>query len=350
MKLNHETKVGLLAAVSVTLLILGYNFLEGEKLFQNSFYLLSKYDKVNGLNIGNPVIFNGLNVGQVSSLEMDPDEGYIIVRYSVQQGLQIPVDSRAKIFSSDLLGSKALEIERGSSSSVCNNGQFLDGFIAKTLGEEVQDEILPLKEKLSDMMSQIERLLATVNSTLDETAENRIDKILEDFAISGQNIKRITFHTDSTIRSFKRTSYKIDAFVTEMNNQNEKISRIMTNAGSFTDSLTLVTSDIRGMIGKMSGAIEGVEGVLDELNDGEGSLPKMLRDSTFYVNTSNTIAKLDSMVSEFTEDPRMDVYLRVGTAKNRKPEEKSREARNAAKGRQKKSEKEGGIRVPIGED
>lgn len=350
MKLNHETKVGLLAAISVTLLILGYNFLEGDKLFQKSFYLVSKYEKVNGLNIGNPVIFNGLTVGQISSLEMDPKEGYIIVQYSVERGLQIPVDSRAKIFSSDLLGSKALEIERGASKESCKNGQFIDGYVEKTLGEQVQEEILPLKDQLSGMMGQIERLLSTVNRTFDETAENRIDKILEDFTVVGQNMKSISYKTDSTIGTFQRTSYKIDQVVNNLNKQNDNINKIMTNAGSFTDSLNLITGDIRSMIGKMNNAIADVEGVMEEFKDGDGSIPRMLRDSSFYVNTTQTIARLDTFVTEFTEDPRLDIYLRMGTKRNRKPEEKSRAARNAAKGRKKKKDKEGGVRVRVGED
>jgi phospholipid/cholesterol/gamma-HCH transport system substrate-binding protein len=43
MKISNETKVGALTAVSITLLILGFNFLKGKNVFKKkaTMYLLS---------------------------------------------------------------------------------------------------------------------------------------------------------------------------------------------------------------------------------------------------------------------------------------------------------------------
>ncbi len=66
MKVSNETKVGALAAVSITLLILGFNFLKGKNLLSKAnTEIYAVFQKVDGLNIANPVTINGLQIGKV---------------------------------------------------------------------------------------------------------------------------------------------------------------------------------------------------------------------------------------------------------------------------------------------
>ncbi len=70
MKINNETKVGVLAAVAITILILGYSFLKGNDVFsdENEFYAV--YERVDGLVVSNPVLVNGFQIGRVSQLTL----------------------------------------------------------------------------------------------------------------------------------------------------------------------------------------------------------------------------------------------------------------------------------------
>ena len=58
MKITNETKVGVLAAVAITVLIVGYSFLKGNDVFsrENEFYAI--YPRVDGLTVSNPVLVN----------------------------------------------------------------------------------------------------------------------------------------------------------------------------------------------------------------------------------------------------------------------------------------------------
>ena len=68
-KLSNETKVGALTAISITLLILGFNFLKGKNLTKKSRYLFAKFEKIDGLVAANPVLMNGLSIGSVYTAE-----------------------------------------------------------------------------------------------------------------------------------------------------------------------------------------------------------------------------------------------------------------------------------------
>jgi len=110
MKVSNETKVGLIAAFAITVLILGFNFLKGESLFSKNNTYYAVYDKVDGLFRSNPVVFHGVSVGTVTSVEMDYASRQVIVSVQVPKELEIPRNTTLKITNNDLLGSKAIEI------------------------------------------------------------------------------------------------------------------------------------------------------------------------------------------------------------------------------------------------
>ena len=71
MKVSNETKVGALTAISITLLILGFNFLKGKTLFKTGHYIYARYGDTKGLMVSNPVYINGFQVGTVMDIEND---------------------------------------------------------------------------------------------------------------------------------------------------------------------------------------------------------------------------------------------------------------------------------------
>ncbi|HSR37423.1 MAG TPA: hypothetical protein VLL95_00810, partial [Phnomibacter sp.] len=58
-KISNETKVGALTVITVTLFILGFNFLKGKNPLKRSQYYYARFDAIEGLVPSNPVIMNG---------------------------------------------------------------------------------------------------------------------------------------------------------------------------------------------------------------------------------------------------------------------------------------------------
>lgn len=69
MKINNETKIGVLAVVGIALLVLGLSFLKGKNLFKKETHLYARYQDVQGLNKSNPVVINGMQVGRIANLD-----------------------------------------------------------------------------------------------------------------------------------------------------------------------------------------------------------------------------------------------------------------------------------------
>ena len=101
MKISNETKVGTIATISITILILGYNFMKGENLFTSYNRYYAAYEDVDGLFKSNPVLINGYKIGQVSDVVMDPKTLKLLVEVKVPNNIKVSKDAVIKIVNTD---------------------------------------------------------------------------------------------------------------------------------------------------------------------------------------------------------------------------------------------------------
>jgi len=86
-----------------------------EPFYQRKDFLFG-LPNVGGLVKTKPVYINGVKIGQVSKVYFDPRlNGKIIVELSIVEEFPIPRNSVARIFSEDLMGSRAIDIILGNS-------------------------------------------------------------------------------------------------------------------------------------------------------------------------------------------------------------------------------------------
>jgi len=70
MAFSKEFKVGLLVTIIIFIIYIGANFLKGRDIFSTSNIYYTAYQNVKGLNKGNSITLNGLNVGRVQNIEI----------------------------------------------------------------------------------------------------------------------------------------------------------------------------------------------------------------------------------------------------------------------------------------
>ncbi len=124
MKLNNETKIGILAVAGIVVFILGFNFLKGKNLFKKEKYLYAVYENIQGLTKSNPVVINGLQIGNIDNLDGGKDLKKILVSVNLTQDFNIPNNSLA-VINPNLLGSTSLEIKLGNSNVYLKPGDTL---------------------------------------------------------------------------------------------------------------------------------------------------------------------------------------------------------------------------------
>ena len=73
MQKGREIKIGVLVLLGGALLVLGVNYLKGFNPWGggNAFHAI--YENIDGLAVSNPVVVNGFQVGQVSSINFSAE-------------------------------------------------------------------------------------------------------------------------------------------------------------------------------------------------------------------------------------------------------------------------------------
>lgn len=314
MKIAKEIWIGLAFIVALALFIWGINFLKGSSIFGSQRYFYAVYDRVDGLTSSNPVTVNGLKIGQVGYIGfMEDGSSRILVEMMIDDPIAIPQNSVATIISSDLLGSKEVSIGLGDANEYCNTGDTLTSDIQKTLQEEVNRQVAPLKRKAEDLMLSIDSMVTVISLVFNENMRASLEGSIGNIQQTIENLKNTTSTIDTLVTT-ERTRMSaiignIESITNNLKQNNEVISDILTNLGSISDSLS--KADIANTFIKANSVLEDVEAVTAKINRGEGTVGLLLEDDKLYYRLENSATDLDLLLQDVRLNPQRYINFSV---------------------------------------
>jgi phospholipid/cholesterol/gamma-HCH transport system substrate-binding protein len=315
MKIKNETKVGILAAFAIALLIIGYNFLKGNSIFSNETTLYAKYTRVDGLSVSKPILINGYQIGRVAKLELQPD-GSIIATLSVNSKYEIPENSIARLEGTDLLGSKAIVMSLGNSKKMAEDGYTLNANVEKGLMEQVQ----PVQKKAELIISKMDSILSSVNSILNPNFQKNVDKSFNSIAGTLASLETTSKKVDGLVGSesarIEAIFKNVEGITDNLNNNNQKISDILTNINTVTDKFA--AANFKQTLDNANNAIADLQSVISGIKDGKGSLGLLLNDDKMYQNLNNASKNLDELMIDLKANPKRYVHFSVFGGGNKK--------------------------------
>ena len=309
MKISDETKVGILAAFGLAIMIIGYSFLKGNNIFAKNFTLYAIYDHVDGLNPADLIKINGLAVGRVDKLSLlTKGSGKILAELHLNKGVVIPKNSVAKIESSDLLGTKQVSLVFDTPGPPAKDGDTLLTDVQKSLQQSVEMEILPVKKKAEDMMASIDSVVQVIQALLKggkvESSLDNLSHATGSFARLAGNVDTLIYRERSTIKGILDN---LDGITGNINKSNGQITGILSNMSTFTDSLSKVS--IVATVRSMDSTLTQLDDVLKKVNQGQGTASKLINDQALYNNLTHASASLDSLLVDVKVHPGRYVHL-----------------------------------------
>jgi phospholipid/cholesterol/gamma-HCH transport system substrate-binding protein len=107
-----ETLLGAVVLL-VAVVFLSFAYSSSQIDSSGGYPLVARFDRVDGLDPGSDVRISGIRVGQVLGQELDPMTYRAEVRFTVQDGIELPLDTSAAIVSDGLLGGKHIQLQPG---------------------------------------------------------------------------------------------------------------------------------------------------------------------------------------------------------------------------------------------
>ena len=299
--------IGASFVAAIVIFVWGFNFLKSTNLFNKETIYYASYDKVNGLIKANPVVINGLRVGQVKNVYFNPDlSGDIMVSIMLSTDFPIPNNTIARIFSSDLMGSKAVELILGDSKDILQEGDTLPTSVEAGLMAEVNAQVQPIKKKAEDLMASIDTLVVAFQSIFNKSARENlaesflnIEKTLANLQNATSNIDTLVVEESSRISAIL---INLDSLTTSLNQNRGAITNIITNFELISDSLA--QSEIPGTFARLNKSLDNVQTILDKVNRGEGTLGMLMNDDSLYLELNRSATALDSLLVDIKRNPK----------------------------------------------
>jgi len=308
MKIANETKVGILAAFSIALLIIGYNFLKGNAIFSSETVLFAKYSRVDGLAVSKPVLINGYQIGRVDKLELQTD-GSIVATLKIKGKYEIPRNSVAKLESTDLLGSKAIVMALGTGNDFAQDGDTLNANVQKGLLETVQ----PVQKKAELIIGKMDSILTSVNSILNPNFQKNVDKSFNSIASTLSSLESTSKKVDNLVGSegsrISAILANVEAISGNLKQNNAKISSILNNINSITDQVA--AANFKQTIDNANKAMADLQAIIGKINSGEGTLGLLVNDAKMYENLNNASKNLDNLMIDLKANPKRYVHFSI---------------------------------------
>jgi phospholipid/cholesterol/gamma-HCH transport system substrate-binding protein len=325
--MRRETKIGLLALVSISLLIWGYQFLKGKNILSPSQIFYVEYEHVEQLQPSNPILINGFQVGIVKDIYLKPeDSNILIVELDVEKGMNIPKDAVAEIMTTSMMGGRAVVLKFDNPCSTKNgtcaqNGDYLQGrttgFLNSMVGtDNVQDYVEILQEG-------IQKILDTLSSQADEGGA--LQKTIDETRSMISNLNSITGRVDRELANstgaISSTLGSAASFSKTLEESNEQIKTILTNAKDLTQQLS--DADLKKVVDNVDGTITDLQSTLstvdkavgslntslDKLKTEDNTLGALLNDKELYNNLNVSLTNLELLLQDIRLHP--ERYRRI---------------------------------------
>ena len=297
--MNKEFKIGLFAITSIIALIFGVNYLKGINILNENRNFYAVYENIGGLQVGSTVLVNGYKVGMVSDINLLAQQRQnLLVTISIDKEFDIPVNTICKIVNQDLMGSKGITLVLGDNNYLVNSGDTLIGNIEGSLQDEVNAQILPLKNKAEELIGSIDSVMMIVTAVLNkntrENLRNSLSSLDKTFELMSQTMGKVDTMVDLNDERISKVIQNLESISTNLESSNGKIKNILTNFSSLSDSLA------KADIGT---ALQNLSDLTTKINNGEGSIGLLLKDDKIYVNFEKSTRELASLLEDIKKHP-----------------------------------------------
>lgn len=322
MKYSKEIKTGFVVVVAIALFIYGYNFLKGRDIFSTSLDLYVKYDHIDGLTSNNTVQINGFKVGTVRDIQLDPATGQLIVHFIItDDNLTLTDSAIAVIQSGGLLGNMELALLTSAKGQKVQDGDTLRGTNEVGLKDQVNQQLLPLKNKVESLVGSIDSMVIVFSAVINEESAEDIKASFDNIRLALESFRNTAYNLDTMVASSHRSVTEIVINMREfsemMAENKDTLAMALANFKDISDSLA--KSDLKAAIDNAAKSLANANLLLERINREGASAVLMGEDSLVIADLRYSNARMEFLIEDITRYPGR--YLPFKKKPNRKEEQ-----------------------------
>ena len=308
MKVSRLFWIGFIFVFSSIAFVGGLLYLQDITIRKSNYTFTVLFENVQGLHMGDEVDMLGKKIGKVSQTRIMGQK--IAVELSIYNSFafSIPIDSKIEVKSEGLIGSKFISITPGYNiKEYILPGETVEG-LREFDFSEITPGIVPLTQDLSAFAR---RLKATLG-------EEEKDKI----RLTIQNIESFTANLDTFIHNYrnivsrqdrknfqdfmKNLSGTVKDLKYGVNKEINKLDGMLDDLKQVTDKsdeLSITITELKNSSASFAKVTEKLDNILEKIDNDEGTMGKLISDTTLYDNMNNLVNEIRVFVKDLKENP-----------------------------------------------
>lgn len=289
---KQEITVGALVLLGIVLFVGGTLWLSGRSFSPTDRAIVVQFEDIGTLKRGSPVKISGVELGTVEQIEF-VEVGRVLVSLGLDERVQPRIDASARLASIGLVGDMVVEFNPGTADAPLPPGTVIRGEGATgltQLGSQLAERASATLEGLNHLVS--ERMAEDLRQTLVS-----IQRLANTFADRRQGP---TAELVATMTELRGLSARLDSVLAS-----PAIDRSLVNLDTMTARL--------GRLSEQYTAIGSrVDSLLGAINRGEGTVGRLARDSTLFVEIRDLARTMQAFVDTLMRHPgRLTLQLRI---------------------------------------
>ncbi len=348
-----ELRVGLFVLVGLSVLAAGIFYVTGAGTLGPKYRLITYLPEVSGLAKGAPVRLDGVEVGNVESINLAPRipgkireknrNIEVVLRVGKHYENDILTDSAASLVTEGLLGNRYVNISLGITGVPLKDGQEVPGAEEKAMKEVVErsadvlGNLQALSENIQELINGVKQGKGSLGKLLtDDQAYNHLNGILAKGDVmlanvqAGQGTLGKLVVSDEMYNKVDKGLDNVNVILTDVRSQKGTIGKLLYDPALYDQAKQAMTngnamiSDVRagkGTLGKLATddtlytklkeTTDNVANASAKLNDNTTTVGKLFSDPKLYDSLSGLTGDLRLLIGEFRQNPKKFLHIKV---------------------------------------
>jgi phospholipid/cholesterol/gamma-HCH transport system substrate-binding protein len=308
--MTQQMRIGTFLAVTL-LIVAAFIFIVGDmsRFFRKPGYsIYASFKSVAGLDKAATVRMSGVKIGTVKNIRLEGRHPR--VELNLDPAAQVPVGSKATLSSLGLLGEKYVEIMPSDDASFIKAGETMDSLAAVSF-DQLGLLIMSIGDEVKNVSGKLQKFVGEDNQTrfnelltsLSETTQG-----LNDFLRANRD------ELDLGIRSASQTIRDFDRTVKDLAGSLESSAQSLKGlVDENREGVKAGLQKARDLLDRMQEAVSKLNGLLDKVDKGQGTLGRIIQDPELFDKARETIGNVDDIVRPLSKleaglDARAEYY------------------------------------------
>ena len=333
---GKELAVGSVIVSAVVLVVVGTLWLKGTNFGQQTTYVEVLVSEIGQLASGNSVKLRGVPIGTVESIAVEP--GGSVVRVGMQMDGEFTVeearDAGVIIAPESLFGDWQAEIVTKSrfpqfeyyavpASELARDTVVLGGYAIPDISrltaaaDEISQNLSTLTDRFDRAFSeetadQLRGAIGNIEAVSNEIRQLITQQAATFEAVSG-DVARAATEISAASTQARVTLGEVNELVTsgELDSILVNVRNTTASVDSIASQLKSSTSGIGQTMAKADSAFASVQRITSRIEAGQGSIGRLVVDSTLALRAEAAMAQLDSLLADVKANPRRYVRLSI---------------------------------------